>query len=438
MSLLIPICFAAQNRQNAQSQLSLADILIGLRSKKVTIIERNTLLTEAVKARGITFTLTAQIESELRSTGASDELVEAIRQKSPKPQIVSTPAPIPTPSPTPPDASFYQKRADAAIGKGEYDRAIEDYNEVLRLNPQNAAAYSSRGFAYDYKSDRRKAFESYASAVRLKPELASQPLMQCVSYNSTNSENPDKAIDNCTKALGSTADFALAYYIRGNAYLDKKDYDNAILNYNKTVELNPKYAPVFTNRGLAFHHKQDYILAVADLTKAIELNPNSSKIYGVRGNAFEKQGNLQQAVNDYQKAVELDAANDSAKSSLQRIQAKQVEAAAAKANKLEPPDSIVENVPAQITNVGELVSRAVRMSTPAYPADVRRMGIQGKITVQIEIDEEGDVISAKANSGNGMLRNSAEDAARRSKFKPVLINNKPVKATGFIVYSFTQ
>src|SRR5688500_6917100 len=63
-------------------QLSLADLLIGLRSKKVSLQERNTILTEAVRQRGVTFTMTPEIEKELETTGASPTLVEAIRLKT--------------------------------------------------------------------------------------------------------------------------------------------------------------------------------------------------------------------------------------------------------------------------------------------------------------------------------------------------------------------
>ena len=47
---------------NAQSpQLSLADLLIGLRSKKVSLPERNAILTEAVRQRGVTFAMTPEM-----------------------------------------------------------------------------------------------------------------------------------------------------------------------------------------------------------------------------------------------------------------------------------------------------------------------------------------------------------------------------------------
>src|SRR5262245_58682302 len=111
------------SRTLAQSrQLSLADILIALRSKKAVPEEKNQILTADVKERGITFALTSEIEKELGSTGAQASLIAAIREKTPpvktdKPEaapiipVVKTAAPEtvvkPVPPP-PPDFAFYR------------------------------------------------------------------------------------------------------------------------------------------------------------------------------------------------------------------------------------------------------------------------------------------------------------------------------------------
>src|SRR5688500_16116163 len=84
-----------------QPQLTLADLLIGLRSKKVSLIDRNAILTEAVKQRGVTFGLSHEIEKELSATGAAKNLLDAIRGKSVAVVVPPLPAPVATPVPTP-------------------------------------------------------------------------------------------------------------------------------------------------------------------------------------------------------------------------------------------------------------------------------------------------------------------------------------------------
>ncbi len=60
----------------------------------------------------------------------------------------------------------------------------------------------------------------------------------------------------------------------------------------------------------------------------------------------------------------------------------------------------------------------------------------GKVTVKVMIDEDGNVISAKALGGNQQLAETAVKAARQAKFAPTLLAGDPVQVTGDIVYNF--
>ena len=310
-------------------QLSLADLVIGLRSKKVSLPERNTILTEAVRQRGVTFAMTPEIEKELETTGASPALIAAIRDKAPVPKPVATPAvvkPVPTPTPPPPpDFSFYQARADQNAGKGEFSLALADYNKSLEMKGDNPVAY-----------------------------------------------------------LG-----------RGKTHFNLKSYDLSVKDYDRALELNPKDAVAFLNRGVS----------------------------------YERLGDSKKAMGDYLKASELDPANETAKASFKRLQDAEIAAAAAEAAKKAPPPFI---------NLGNLSSaNALKMATPIYSPVAARANVEGRVTVEVEVNEEGEVTSAKAVSGPAMLRSSAEDAANRSKFKPAMFNNRPIKGKGTITYNFS-
>jgi protein TonB len=58
--------------------------------------------------------------------------------------------------------------------------------------------------------------------------------------------------------------------------------------------------------------------------------------------------------------------------------------------------------------------------------------------VSVTVDENGNVVSAKALSGHPLLLNSAETAAKRSKFRPVSINGNNTMAIGTVVYNFVN
>ena len=329
----VMLIFAAS--AHAQSpQLSLADLLIGLRSKKVSLPEKNAILTEAVRQRGVTFTMTPEIEKELETTGATKVLIDAIKQKiaaakpSPTPAVAAVKpvaSPTPAPTPPPPDFSFYQTRADQSAGRGEFSAAVNDYNKSIEMKADNQVAYLNRG----------------------------------------------------------------------KAHLNLKSYELSVKDFDKAVELNPKDSVAYFNRGVS----------------------------------FEKLGDRKKAMADYQKAVDLDAENTVAKAELQRL--KDLEAAEAAAE-------AARNTPPEFVNMGALTTaNATRMVTPIYSPIAQRSLVEGRVTVEVEINVEGDVTSAKAVTGHQMLRTAAEDAARRSKFKPATFNNLPIKGKGTIVYNFS-
>lgn len=85
---------------------------------------------------------------------------------------------------------------------------------------------------------------------------------------------------------------------------------------------------------------------------------------------------------------------------------------------------------------GVLNGKAINLVVPAYPAAARAVNAGGAVSVQVTIDENGDVISASAVSGHPLLRQASEQAARASKFSPTLLQGQPVKVTGVIVYNF--
>jgi TonB family protein len=87
-------------------------------------------------------------------------------------------------------------------------------------------------------------------------------------------------------------------------------------------------------------------------------------------------------------------------------------------------------------SLGVVNGKATSLPVPVYSAPAKAVGAEGVVNVQVMIDEAGKVTSVKAVSGHVLLRQSAEKAAWGARFKPTLLSNEPVKATGLIAYNF--
>ena len=85
---------------------------------------------------------------------------------------------------------------------------------------------------------------------------------------------------------------------------------------------------------------------------------------------------------------------------------------------------------------GVLNGKAISLPKPQYPPIARAAHAAGTVVVQVLIDENGSVVSAKAVSGHPLLQAVAVAAARQARFSPTKLSGQPVKVTGVFQYNF--
>jgi len=176
-------------------------------------------------------------------------------------------------------------RGNDYLAQGQYVLAVEEYTQVIEIDPEQAAAYHNRGLAYSRLGD------------------------------------ADRAIADFSKALSIQED-ADTYVLRGDAYRLTDDYDRALADFDRALELNPDYADAYRLRGLAYAMQDDLDLAMTDLEKAIALNPRDAEAYFLCGLIHIDRAEREDAVADLNKALELGLnpeAEQVAKDALQQI-----------------------------------------------------------------------------------------------------------------------
>ena len=100
--------------------------------------------------------------------------------------------------------------------------------------------------------------------------------------------------------------------------------------------------------------------------------------------------------------------------------------------KLEP----IQKPAPKVISKGVINGQAVSLPKPPYPPIAKQLRIQGTVNVQVLINEAGNVVSAKALSGNPALVTAAQSAAFAARFSPTLLGDQPVKVSGVITYNF--
>jgi lipoprotein NlpI len=131
-------------------------------------------------------------------------------------------------------------RARAFFDKGDFDNAIADYTEIIRLNPNNSIAYVGRGLSHHRKLELDLAIADYDHAIQISPS------------------------------------YRYAFLGRANTYRAKGELDRAMVDYDHAIDLDSKDARSYRNRGIAYFEFGATSKALADFDQSIALDPKDA------------------------------------------------------------------------------------------------------------------------------------------------------------------
>ena len=148
-------------------------------------------------------------------------------------------------------------RSNAYRLHGDYDRAISDANDAIRIYPDYVLAYANRANAYLGKGD------------------------------------TDNAMSDANATVHGAPTYPGGYSARADIYRAKGNFDLAVIDDTTAIALAPKYsglwrwgplATVYADRARALEGKGDRDRALADYNEAIRLDPNYARAYVLRAN----------------------------------------------------------------------------------------------------------------------------------------------------------
>ncbi len=197
----------------------------------------------------------------------------------------------------------YTNRGNIYREKGEYNKALSDFTEALRLKPYKAELYATRSNIYTELKEYDKAIADLNYALKLKPDLPGAYLNRGNLYRLKGDYN--KAISDYSEALKLKPDYAEVYYNRAVVYDILKDYNKSLADYTGAIEYKPDYVEALYNRAIIYDMAGDYNKALADLTQAIKYKADYIEAYQNRGNIYYKTGMYDNAFNDFNRLLTI-------------------------------------------------------------------------------------------------------------------------------------
>jgi tetratricopeptide (TPR) repeat protein len=202
----------------------------------------------------------------------------------------------------------FVNRGNCFFSKGLYDEAIADYDTALLLRPQDINAYKIREWAlYEKKwaENHPEHFEVLAFVDR--------------AFEALWDHNYDLAFNNFEQALQICSDNAFIFYQRGLTYAQIGESVKSIKDFIEAIKLAPLVAAVYYDRGNQYSERQIYDKAVEDFTMAIQIYPQFSDAYCNRGTCFFLQGKYESAIENFEEALRINPDDEEVKINLQKV-----------------------------------------------------------------------------------------------------------------------
>lgn len=205
-----------------------------------------------------------------------------------------------------PDNVLALIRRGAAFGElGETGRGLVDLDRAIALAPSSSQAYFYRGLIHSRRNETVAALADYDAAVQRGPRnvdaLASRAAIHSLDGKL------DLAIRDLDAAIAIDNRNPNVLFNRGYARFAKREYQKAIADYTAAIDLDENFGLAYNNRCLTRAIVgQDLLRALADCDVALRLIPLNLDVRDTRGFIYLKLGDPALALNEYNAALEKD------------------------------------------------------------------------------------------------------------------------------------
>jgi tetratricopeptide (TPR) repeat protein len=173
-------------------------------------------------------------------------------------------------------------RANAHVDQGDLARAITDYDEAIRLNPQYANALYYRGHVHFIQGDFARAIADYDEAIRLNPQYSEAYNGRCWTRAVSGTDLAAGRAD-CDTALTLSNNEPNYLDSRGLVGIKQGQFSEAWADYDAALRAMPGTASYFYGRGIAALRLGRTGEGSADLAEATKLDANIAQIYAGYG-----------------------------------------------------------------------------------------------------------------------------------------------------------
>lgn len=202
------------------------------------------------------------------------------------------------------DIEAHMRRGNSLLRLDQPERALADFDGVIRFAPYFPSPYTDRGIANLMLGRLDAARGDFGRAI----DLFNRPILGAIDNIATGDINsswnlggfaPPVSLDK--KGRGR----AIAHGGLGQVYQRSGQHEQAVDEYNQAIRLNPADPNFQAGRGDAYAALGQPEQALVDYNEAIRLDPNHPHALARRGEAWSRQGETDLAMADFDRALRI-------------------------------------------------------------------------------------------------------------------------------------
>ncbi|PYV39486.1 MAG: hypothetical protein DMG09_09050 [Acidobacteria bacterium] len=186
--------------------------------------------------------------------------------------------------------------AREAEQKEDYERAVSEYQAVLKLSPELAEVSSNLGLIYYLQRKDEEAVKAFQYALKRKPDLLAANLFLGMVYVRTNQY--EKSIEPLKKAIALGPGETRAYLNLGLSYVELGREADAMDILKKAAELWPQDVEVLYHLGVVYTR-----LMTTTYKKMAQIDPDSYRVHQLLGSSYEARRDTRKAIEEYKLAI---------------------------------------------------------------------------------------------------------------------------------------
>ena len=177
---------------------------------------------------------------------------------------------------------------------------IRHYSSLLSASEKRPVDFFGRAISYFLVKNYDGAVEDFSKAIERSPQFALAYFARAMArYGQLGVEENSKTV---SESGSRKADFGMPDV---EAMKERQLLDLVIEDLDKVIELSPNLVYAYFNKGNIYIKRHDYTSAISCFTDAINIKSDFGEAYYNRGMMYLQLGNMEKGVADLSKAGEL-------------------------------------------------------------------------------------------------------------------------------------